>query len=312
MKLSIVTPSYNQGSYIGDTIRSVLSATRSPDEYFVIDGGSNDGSIETIRKYQGSITKWVSEPDNGQADAINKGLRLCNGDIIGWLNSDDLVLSHTFERVLAIFEQNPHAVIVYGDVLSINEHGETINLQRFKQFTLPDLMAFNIISQPAVFFRRSALQAAGLLDETFHYLLDHHLWLRLAQQGSMVYVPETFAAARYHPEAKNIAHTQQFGKEAFRIMEWMRDDPKLGSLFAKHNKKIESGAYRLDGYYQLEGGYFWQGLASYGKAIIIQPVVLALEWKHLVYAVLGLAGLQRAKQVYKQVRKKRYEQPTQK
>lgn len=311
MKLSIVTPSYNQGKFLGDTIRSVIASTRPPDEYFVIDGGSNDGSVDTIREYEGFITTWVSEPDQGQADAINKGFRLCNGDIIGWLNSDDMVLPGTFDRILKVFEHNPNAAIVYGDVFSIDEIGETINLQRFRQLRLPDLMAFNIISQPGVFFRRGALQAAGLLDESYHYLLDHHLWLRLAQQGEMVYIPEPFAAARYHPAAKNVAYTRHFGQEAFRMMAWMRDDPRLGSLFAKHKRKIESGAYRLDGYYQMEGGQFWQGLACYGRAIIIRPVVLALEWKHLLYAVLGIAGLQRAKELYKQARKKKYGQPTQ-
>ena len=308
MKLSIVTPSFNQGQYLGQTIASVLASTRLPDEYFVIDGGSGDNSVEVIRAYEGKLTSWRSEKDRGQADAINKGLKMASGDILGWLNSDDIILPGAYEAVIAAFEQYPAAAMVYGNAYSIDENGQTINLQKFAPYTLTDMMAFKIICQPAVFFRRSALQKAGLLDESYHYLLDHHLWLRLAQHGEMIYLPQTLAAARYHPAAKNVAHTNRFGEEAFRIIDWMQGDPNLASLYSQYEKQVKSGAYRLDGYYLMEGRDHWGGLRAYAKAIMEQPSVVSKELPHILYGLLGLLHLGGIKTLYKRLRKKSYQQ----
>ena len=308
MKLTLITPSYNQAQYLSQTIGSVLASTRVPDEYFVIDGGSTDGSVEIIRQYEKQLTTWVSEKDNGQADAINKGIKMATGDVIGWLNSDDLILPRTFELVLAAFEQNPEAAIVFGDALSIDQDGETINIQRFAPYQLPDLMQFKIICQPTVFFRKSALDKAGLMDTNYHFLLDHHLWLRIAQHGKMIYLPQTLAAARYHSLAKNIAQSAKFGKEAMRIVAWMQTDKSLSTLFEQRHKGILGGAYALDGYYQLEAKNFAAGLRAYSKAIISQPSVLPKELKHIVYGILGVVGLDQLKTWYKQQRKRKYEQ----
>ena len=307
MKLSIITPSFNQAQYLPLTIRSVLGSTRKPDEYFVIDGASSDGSVDIIRGFESQLTKWISENDSGQAEAINKGFALATGDIIGWLNSDDLILPDAFEKVMATFEQNPDAAMVYGDANAIDQDGRLINIQRFALYSLEDLMQFRIICQPAVFFRRSALLQAGPMDMSYHYLLDHQLWLRIAQHGNLIYLPTTLAAARYHSQAKNLLHTSKFGQEAFRIIDWMRTDEMLAHRFLRHKKAIWAGAYRLDGYYQLEGRQFWAGLRSYGKAIISQPVTLVIEGKHILYGILGLMQLDQIKDWYKQWRKNRYE-----
>ena len=308
MKLSIVTPSFNQGQYLGQTIASVLGSTRLPDEYFVIDGGSVDNSVEIIRAYEGKLSGWRSEKDRGQADAINKGLKMASGEILGWLNSDDIILPGAYEAVIEAFEQNPTAAMVYGNAYSIDENSQTINLQKFTPYTLPDLMSFNIICQPAVFFRRSALEKAGLLNESYHYLLDHHLWLRLAQHGEMIYLPQPLAAARYHPAAKNVAHASRFGVEAFRIIDWMQSDPNLANLYSLHEKQVKSGAHRLEGYYLLEGRDPWGGLRAYAKAIMEQPSVFSKELPHILYGILCLLHLDGIKTLYKRWRKKSYQQ----
>jgi len=211
--ISIVTPSFNQARYLEAAIQSVLSQGYAPIEYILIDGASTDGSVDIIRKHKDRFAYWVSEKDNGQAEAINKGLIRAKGEIVAWLNSDDYYLPNTISEVVKAFEENPDILMVYGDVLAVDEQGQTINVLKYRQLSFEDLLCFQIIGQPSVFFRRAALEKAGLLDASLHFLLDHHLWLRIAQQGKILHVPQTWSAARYHAEAKNRAKAAEFGRE---------------------------------------------------------------------------------------------------
>lgn len=306
MSISIVTPSFNQGLFLEQTIRSVVGSKEKPDEYFVIDGGSTDNSVEIIKKYQDQITAWVTESDTGQANAINKGMKVTASEIVAWLNSDDVYLPHTLGRIAKAFKSDPDLVMVYGDVLSIDEKGETINIQRFGQYELTDLMAFKIISQPAVFFKRKALVQAGYLDEDFHYLLDHNLWLKLAQQGKILYIPQILAAARYHAKAKNVAHTSEFGREAFRIVEWMKNTKGFQLLYQQHERKILIGAHRFNAYYLIEGRQNAQALKSYWKAIILDPSIALKEAPRILFAFLSILGFHSLKNLYKNIRRKMF------
>jgi glycosyltransferase involved in cell wall biosynthesis len=203
-KVTIITPSFNQAAFLEQTICSVLDQHYPNLEYFVVDGGSTDGIVEIIRKYSDQIAWWVSERDRGQAEAINKGFARATGEIIGWLNSDDIYLPGCIQAAVDVFQTDPGLVMVYGDMLSVDGSGETINLQKFGNWGLKGLMRFQIIGQPAVFMRRSALEKAGFLDINFHFMLDHHLWLRVAQQGSTRHTPQIWAAARYHEGAGSV------------------------------------------------------------------------------------------------------------
>src|SRR5262245_6193998 len=233
MKLvSIITPSFNQARYLEATIQSVLSQDYPRIEYILIDGASTDGSVEIIKKYENRFAYWVSEKDHGQADAINKGFARAKGEIIAWLNSDDYFLPKTISSVVKIFEENPDAVMVYGDMLAVDEYGQTINLLKFKQLSLEDLLCFQIIGQPAVFFRREIYEKTGGLDTTFHFLLDHHLWIRVAQQGKILHISQMWSAARYHAEAKNRAKAAEFGREAFRILDWVKSKPEFADVIS--------------------------------------------------------------------------------
>ncbi len=304
--ISIVTPSYNQAAYLEATIRSVLEQG-APVEYLVVDGGSTDGSVDIIQKYASQLAWWVSEKDSGQADAINKGLRRATGDIVAWLNSDDIYLPGAIQSALDTFAAHPRAGIVFGNVASIDEHGRTFNLQTFRPVSLPDLMAFNIISQPAVFMRRSVLEQAGYLDLSYHLLLDHHLWIRIARLAPLVYIPKTLAAARYHPQAKNIARASQFGAEAYRIVDWMQSEPAFAETFRAHRRRIWAGAHRLNAFYLTDGGRPAAALAAYARAFAAHPPTALKDWRHILLAKLNLLGLGQVKDWYTSLRRRKYQ-----
>lgn len=302
MKVSIITPSFNQSRFLEQTIRSVLEQDYPALEYFVIDGGSTDFSVEIIKKYESKLAGWVSEKDWGQADAINKGIRASSGEIVAWLNSDDTHQPGAIQKAIETFQSHPEVGLVYGDVLSIDENSQPFNLQTFQPYHLEDLMSFRIISQPAVFMRRAVLEQTGLLDLSYHYLLDHHLWLRMAQIAPIAYIPRTLAAARYHAAAKNLAHTVEFGREAFRIVTWMETDPRFASLFRQNYRRILAGAHRLDAFYLLDGGFYIRSLAAYARAFRYNPGVVLPETHRILYALLAPLGLNRLRPLYTRVR----------
>jgi len=292
MKLvSIITPSFNQAAYLEQTILSVLEQDYSHIEYIVVDGASTDNSVEIIKKYESKLAYWVSEKDNGQADAINKGFARATGEIIAWLNSDDYYLAGTISAAVKIFEEHPEVLLVYGNMLAVDEHGKTFNTLNYKQLTLEDLLCFQIIGQPAVFMRRSALQITSGLNPAFHFLLDHHLWIRLAQQGKILHVPQTWAAARYHAEAKNRAKAAEFGREAFRILDAAAQDENLAPILAKVNRRARASAHRVDARYLLDGGKSAAAISAWMHALIIHPPTALARLNILVSAILNLFGL---------------------
>jgi glycosyltransferase involved in cell wall biosynthesis len=155
--ISIITPSYNQAAYLEQTLRSVLEQDVPGMEYIVIDGASTDGSVEIIQRYANRLAYWISEKDRGQAEAINKGFARAKGEIVAWLNSDDYYLPGAVAAALKAFDENPDVVLVYADMLAVDEQGQTTNELKYRSLTLEDLLCFQIIGQPAVFMRRSAL-----------------------------------------------------------------------------------------------------------------------------------------------------------
>jgi GT2 family glycosyltransferase len=289
--VSVITPSFNQAAYLEQTINSVLTQDYSKIEYIVVDGGSIDGSVEVIKKHAGKLAWWVSEKDRGQADAINKGFARATGEIIAWLNSDDYYLAGVVSAAVRVFEKHPDVVLAYGNMLAVDEQGKTFNTLTYKQLTLEDLLCFQIIGQPAVFIRRSALQAAGGLDLNFHFMLDHHLWIRIAQQGKILHADQTWAAARYHAEAKNIAKAAEFGREAFRILDFVAQDKSLAPVLAKVSRRARASAHRVDARYLLDGSQPAAALSAWMRALFIHPPTALARLNILVSALLNLFGL---------------------
>lgn len=291
MLISIITPSFNQARYLEQTIQSVLGQDYPHIEYIVVDGASTDGSVVVIKKYADKLAWWVSEKDSGQAEAINKGLARAKGEIVAWLNSDDYYLPSAVSAAMEVFEGNPDVVLVYGNMLAVDERGNAFNSLTYKQLSLQELLCFQIIGQPAVFFRREALEKAGMLDPTFHFLLDHHLWIRIAQHGKILHVNQTWAAARYHAEAKNRAKAAEFGREAFRILAWAESQPKLGEAIRPVERRARASAYRVDARYRLDAGESASALKSWMRALFIHPPTALARLNILASALLNLTGL---------------------
>lgn len=302
--VSIITPSFNQAKYLEQTIRSVLSQDHPRIEYIVMDGASTDGSVDTIEKYADELTYWESQKDNGQADAINKGFARASGDIIAWLNSDDFYLPGTVSAAVKIFDENPDVVLVYGNMLAVDENGATFNTLTYKQLTLEDLLCFQIIGQPAVFMRRSALQKTSGLDLSFHFLLDHLLWIQIAKHGRILHVDQTWAAARYHAEAKNRAKAAEFGREAFRILDVVEKDQSLSPILSSIHRRARASAHRVDARYLLDGGLPAQALAAWMRALFIHPPTALARMNLLVSSLLNLLGLGKLREAVLQRRKK--------
>jgi len=283
--LSIITPSYQQAKFLEQTIKSVSDQSFDEIEYLVVDGGSDDGSVEIIKKYGKHITWWVTEKDEGQGDAINKGLARAKGDIIAWINSDDFYLPDAFQKVVNVFKQEPELGLLYGDVLAVDENSQVFNLMQSGSYELLDLMKFKIINQPAVFFRRNCLETVGHLDTSYRYLLDHHLWLRIASEYRIKHMPEFLAAGRYHSQAKNIAEAELFGEEAFRILDWMAEHAELNAIFSKYEKVIQAGAYQLNAYYLSEAGQWKSALRSYAVCMNLDFSTAVSDWRRILFTL---------------------------
>ena len=289
--VSIVTPSFNQAIYLEQTLRSVLEQDHPSIEYIVIDGGSTDGSVNVIKKYEDKLAYWVSEKDNGQAEAINKGLARATGDIVAWINSDDFYLPGAITSAVKAFEANPDAGMVYGDTVAVDENGEFIHFPKYAQWGLQDLLTFNIIGQPAVFMRRDVLLQAGFLDPSFHFLLDHQLWIRMASHAPMIYIPERWAAGRFHESAKNVALAEKFGQEAFRILDWAKSDPLVSGSLNGIKRQSRAAALRINARYLLDAGKAWNSFKSYMQSLFTHPSTALVEWKRIIFSFLSLFGL---------------------
>lgn len=290
--VSIITPSYNQAAFLEKTMRSVLEQDYPAIEYMVVDGGSNDESVNLIKKYASKLTWWVSEKDSGQAEAINKGLAKAKGEYVAWLNSDDYLMPGAVTAAVRALKDNPKASFVFGNVRVVTPDQTILNTLTYGDWGLTDLMTFHIIGQPAVFMRRSTLEKSGFLDPSYHFLLDHHLWLRLASQGEMRYIPQLWASAHYHEGCKNLAQAAEFGKEALRIVDWMRTEPIFAVEFKKNKKKITAGAYRLNGFYLLDAKEYKPAFRSYWKSFCLYPKGLGKEWYRMVFAFFAPLGLE--------------------
>ena len=305
--VSIITPSYNQAAFLEQTIRSVLLQEGVEIEYCVVDGASTDSSIEIIQRYaaqnversslavgyQGNVRRlswWVSEPDRGQAEAINKGFRRTHGDILAWLNSDDLYLPGAVQKAVTVLQANPELGLVYGDAITIDESGHPLNRLSFGDWNLSDLLAFRILCQPAVFMRRSILEQAGYLDLSYHYMLDHHLWIRMGRLAPIEHIQEILAVARQHAGAKNVKQAAGFSIETQRCLEWIQTQPDLAEILQNERRRILGGAYRLEARYYLDGGEPRTALNYYAKSLWYSPRYAWKHWHRMVYAIFSILG----------------------
>jgi len=205
-QVSVVTPSYNQEQFVEETIRSVLLQGYPNLEYIIIDGGSIDESVEIIRKYADWLAYWVSEPDRGQTDALNKGFARAHGEIVAWLNSDDTYEPGTLRRVAQEFGEDQARVVIYGNCNFVDENGSFLDITRTPHVTYNSLIRYwrrnALLAQPAVFFRRKVLEKVGPLNCDLRFVMDYDLWLRIAREHKFHRIEHTLANYRLHSESK--------------------------------------------------------------------------------------------------------------
>ena len=217
-KVSIVTPSFNQAHFLEETILTVLGQDYPNLEYIIIDGGSTDGSVEIIRRYAARLSFWQSEPDQGQTDAINQGFARATGEVFAWINSDDLLLPGAVTAAVRQLQAHPEAAMVYGGCQLINAAGEKIGDFPAAQTDLRRLQRGYVhIPQQSAFFRADLWRKVAPLDVSFYFAMDYDLWTRLAREGDLVYVPQTWAAFRLHEGAKSIAADDRCWPEMLRV-----------------------------------------------------------------------------------------------
>ena len=273
-RISIVTPSYNQAAYIEETIRSVLLQGYPNLEYIIIDGGSTDGSVEIIRKYEPWLAFWISERDKGQSDAINKGWARATGDILAWLNSDDYYMPGTFGRVAQVFHEVGLRVgLVHGLCGWVLPDG-TISQYIGKPLNLVEMLplARSAVVQPSSFYRAQIVrQVSGLADD-LHLSMDWDLFNRIAVQSETVFKPENWACMHYWPESKTFRSAQEagFGPEMLKSIRRFYQLPNLpSSIQAVRRRALAAiavraafGHYNARQYAEMQKA-FWYALCSH-------------------------------------------------
>jgi glycosyltransferase involved in cell wall biosynthesis len=216
--VSIITPSFNQAPYLEETIRSVLSQDHPCLEYMIVDGGSTDGTVEIIKKYEQKLSWWVSEKDKGQTDAINKGFARASGEFLAWINSDDTYTPDAVSAAVKYLQEHPNVGMVYGDCNFINEAGRVIGKFNSAQTSYRLLrQGYAHIPQQTMFFRADLWKQVGPLDPSFYFAMDYDLWTRIAARTEIKYIPQTWANFRLHTSGKTIMADDRCWPEMIRV-----------------------------------------------------------------------------------------------
>ena len=248
-KISIVTPSYNQGQFIEQTIRSVINQGYPNIEYIIIDGGSTDNTVDIIKKYAHKITYWVSEPDNGQSDALNKGLALCTGDIFNWINSDDYFEPGTFNKLANYFFNNKNITSVSGWCNCFNNDTSEITFKNRTNYykNVETTLIQQKINQPATFYCLKTIKKLSGVNTALHYGMDLELWFRyLAKYGqqNVLLVDDTFAHFRLHDESKTVQLQQKFREEESAIWYNLLANMNTNNHVLNYFKSLAKNTYK--------------------------------------------------------------------
>ncbi len=219
-KVSIIMPSYNQGQFLEASIRSVLDQSYPNIEYIAVDGASKDDSVEILKKYQQHFAWWVSEKDKGHADALNKGFAHATGEILAWLNSDDVYLPNAVAEAVAILQEHPEVGMVYGDADLIDNSGAKVGQFAARQTDYRRLLRGSVhIPQATTFFRADLWRQVGPLDLSLFFSFDYDLWVKLAKVSKILYVPQRWAQFRIHEEGKTIAQDDRCYPDMLKVLE---------------------------------------------------------------------------------------------
>ena len=279
-KISIVTPSFNQGVFIEDTILSVLTQDYPNLEFIIIDGGSKDQSVSIIKKYENCLTYWVSEPDNGQSQAINKGLSRATGEIVSWLCSDDILLPGALFKVAKTFKANEGAGLIHGKTILFNEGKKGIVKGAEKEDLSLRYLAYIPFPQPSSFFRRNILLEQGYLEENLHFGMDYDLLIKIAMNYPILQIPDVLSKYRLHENSKSMSQLAGFAKD------WV-------VVFSKCARTIGLSEHRLNQLRKL--GLYHEGTGKYETSQTFNDeeknrvMIYFLEYQlHIYYELLQL------------------------
>jgi glycosyltransferase involved in cell wall biosynthesis len=274
--ISIVTPSFNQASFIGEALESVRLQSADNYEHLVIDGMSTDGTIDLLRNQATNRKQknvmWISERDSGQSEALNKGFRQAKGEIIGWLNSDDRYRAGCFKYVVQAFEDNPEVDIFYGDYLTVDAVGKVLKIRREIEFNAFVLLYHRILYIPttATFFRRRVFEEGNWLDETLQYAMDLEFFIRLSKRGyRFKHIPQLLADFRMQPYSKTCTYPDRQRLEHRQVV--VAAAPIFGFLKSSRLKNLTltlfgsvAGVRRYSE--KLLRGYYWEQLRPNGSS----------------------------------------------
>jgi glycosyltransferase involved in cell wall biosynthesis len=303
-RVSILTPSYNQAAFLAENLASVRAQGPIVHEHIVCDGGSTDGSRRVLEQAKG--VKWVSEPDRGQADALNKALVMAHGEIVGWLNSDDVYTDGAVARALAVLDADPALDMVYGHSDKIDEKGRIIGRVDAVPVDLADLLAHATIPQPSTFIRRSALERVGGVEISYRYAMDYDLWLRLGLAGARWRaVDETWAQFRIHGESKSGSQAAKFLPEVERAMENALASPLLPEQLVAQKAQLRRRHHQNIGRAALANLELDVARSQLARAILADPKRLDLKlfWS-LAKSLLPQRALERARSLKARLRPK--------
>jgi glycosyltransferase involved in cell wall biosynthesis len=289
VSISIITPSFNQGRYIERTIQSVLSQSISDLQYVVIDGGSQDETLSILQRYSHQLT-FISEKDKGQADAVNKGFKCVTGDIIGWLNSDDIYYPNALKIIEDYFARHPEIDVIYGEAFHINQENQIIERYPTEPWNISRFKKTCFICQPTVFFRRRVLEQYGYLNESLSYCLDYEYWLRLALRGArFAYLKDILAGSRWYPDTKTCRAPLEAQHEAITMLrdqlgyvpyEWVMTYT-ITSI--KTNTHLRYPAWRfifLTWAMAVRETFRWNGWWKAIKSFFLLPIMMATKDTH--------------------------------
>ena len=269
--VSIVTPSYNQAEFLEETIRSVLDQDYQPIEYVVVDGGSTDGSDEIVKRYEDRLAWWVSEPDRGQAHAINKGFERTSGAYMAYLNSDDTLLLCAVSRLVGELERDPAASVAYGDAVWLDEHSRRLGRQGAREWDVGAMARSGSahVLQPASVWRREAWDRAGPMDESLHFTFDSVFFIRMASFARARYVPEPLAGYRIHPESKTYSEPIPKLEEYVRVADELFDPVRAPDGLRPHARAGRASYYRRAAW-----GYYNAGELGTARRLFLRSLAL--------------------------------------
>ena len=282
--VSVVTPSLNQGAFIRATIESVLGQDYPNIEYWVMDGGSTDGTLEVLRAYESdSRFHWVSAPDAGQSDAINRGWSRCRGDVLAWLNSDDTYRPAALRTQVAALRAHAECGVVYGDALYVDAAGAPVQMAYGRAYRVAELLRLTIPVQPTVFLRRDVVERIGPVDTRFHSSMDSEYWVRAARVTTFWYEPRLIATYRWHARSKTVAAARGFYGDWLAILDNFFADSARQDFPRRERDRIYADLYATQARLEASGGalrsaatYAWRALARGGLRPRLFTVPLAL------------------------------------